>query len=80
MMKKATDKDIRIYVFKNTCSCAPNDVYKCIGFKFPLLQRCYYCFSVLSAAVATILPLSGSPYLGTLVHYLRNPIRNLLNI
>ena len=46
-----------MYAFRNTCSCAPNDVYKCIELYFPVLQCCYYCFGVLSAVVVAILPL-----------------------
>ena len=49
-----------MYVFRNTCSCAPNDVYKCIELYFPVLQCCYYCFGVLSAVVVAILPLKTS--------------------
>ena len=55
MMKKAADTDIAMYALRNTSSCAPNNVYKCIELHFPALQCCYYCFIVLSAVVVAIL-------------------------
>ena len=34
MMKKAADTDTYMYIFRNTSSCAPNNVYKCIKLHF----------------------------------------------
>ena len=38
-----------MYLYRNVCSHAPNDTYKCIELHSVALQCCYYCLNVLSA-------------------------------